>query len=352
MARVLLLGPDRRRALDLRTLMVRDGHDVTWLHAIPGWYDRERELEPDVVVAAVGQLDGVIGEAGRRTSGFAPPLLVVQQEADLSGRTHLENRLVDRLASPFMGEELLARLDALVRVRRIVEDGPGAVLKAKSNGVRNRLSSWFRERLPDRERPVVPYMEVAARVAEWADRRDAFEPGHAERVTSFSAMIAEGLAMGSEETTGLLRAAMLHDIGKAGLPMKMLHQPTPLEESQQRLMRTHPARGAAMLRALDPDESVARVVLCHHERPDGRGYYGKPAEAVPRAAFALAVAETYDAMTSSRLGRTLGAAAAMEELECRKGTAFDSDSVDALVDTLRPRTRAIPLSIVSSEARR
>jgi len=346
MARVLLLGPERKRAADLRGLLARDGHDVTWLRSIEHWHDREREMGPDIVVAAVGQLDGVLSEARRPTPGFAPPLLFVQQEADLCGCTHLENRLVDRLASPFMSDELLARLDALVRVRRIVEEGPAAVLKPRADGFRGRVSSWLRDRLPERERPVVPYLEVAARVAEWADRRDAFEPGHAERVTTFSSMIAEGLGMGAEETSGLLRAAMLHDIGKAGLPINMLHQKSPLVESQQRLMRTHPARGAAMLRALDPDESVARVVLCHHERPDGRGYYGKAAEGVPRAALALAVAETYDAMTSSQLGRTLPAGAAMDELECRKGTAFDADSVEALVDTLKPRNRAIPVSMV------
>ncbi len=89
---------------------------------------------------------------------------------------------------------------------------------------------------------------------------------------------------------------------------------------------------------------MARVVLCHHERPDGGGYYGKTPNGVPRAAYALAVAETYDAMTSSLLGEKMSSGAALDRLEECKGEAFDADCVEALVDALSPRATSIPLS--------
>jgi energy-coupling factor transport system substrate-specific component len=200
--------------------------------------------------------------------------------------------------------------------------------------------------MPGTERPHAPYLEVAARVAEWADRRDAFTPGHAERVASFSAMIADGLGMAQQETEDLLRAAMLHDIGKVALPVEVLHERRPLEDGQLRLLRTHAARGAALLRALDPDEQVARVVLYHHERPDGTGYHGKSALGVPRAARALAVAEAYDAMTTSLVRAPMAQAAALDHLQRAKGTAYDRDCVEALVDHLKPRTLCIPLARV------
>ena len=149
--------------------------------------------------------------------------------------------------------------------------------------------------------------------------------------------------MGEEETTDLLRAAMLHDIGKVGLPVEVLHQKRPLDENQRRLIRTHPARGAALLLALERDEQVARVVLYHHERPDGGGYYGKTDD-VPRAARVLAVAETYDAMTSSQMRATLESSAALACLSEEKGEAFDAECVEALTDHLRPRRSCIPLS--------
>jgi len=346
MARVLLLGPDRQRSAGLRSLFARDGHDVTWLKSLHAWRNHEREILPHVVVAAVGETDGVVGkEAARRAAGFRPPLLFVQQEADFLCEPDLEGRFVDRLASPFMSDELLARVDALVRVHQIVGGSHRAGAPAGTT-VRRRFSSWLRARLPEQERPAAPYLEVAARIAEWADRRDAFTPGHAERVTIFCGMISEGLAMGERETGALLRAAMLHDIGKVGLPVEMLHQQAPLNEGQRRLIRTHPSRGATLLRALDPDEGIARAVLYHHERPDGTGYFGKAAGGVPRTARALAVAETYDAMTKSLLGKTVDAETALDILASGKGQTYDADCVEALEDALKPRCTSIPLSTI------
>ena len=157
-------------------------------------------------------------------------------------------------------------------------------------------------------------------------------------------MIAEGLGMGSEETGELLRAAMLHDIGKAGIPVELLHLKGPLNENQQRLLRTHPQRGAALLRALDPDDSVAKTVLFHHECPDGSGYYGRGGDDTPRAAQVLAVAEVYDAMTTSQVKPTLQRHEALERLQARKGETLDGDCVDALTDSLKPRPGTIPLA--------
>jgi HD-GYP domain-containing protein (c-di-GMP phosphodiesterase class II) len=349
MARILLLGPDRQPAAGLRGLLTQDGHAVSWLRSLEGWLAHEREILPDVVVAVVARTEGVLATADRPCKGFPPPLLFVRHEDDFLGEPHLEGRLVDCLTSPFMSEDLLARVDALVRVRRSVRRERAEAVASSGQrwpALRRRLSSWLKAGLPEQERPAGPYLEVAARVAEWADRRDAFEPGHAERVTSFCAMIAEGLGMEERETGELLRAAMLHDIGKVALPVEILHQRQPLGDDQRRLIRTHPARGAALLRALDPDENVARVVLYHHERPDGTGYYGKQAGGIPRAARALAVAESYDAMTSSLLGQTVDCERALDILASGKGPTFDPDCVDALTDALRPRATSIPIARV------
>ncbi len=345
MARVLLLGPDRRRAAGIRNLLAGDGHQVEWSRSLKHWLAQEREIQPEVVVAALATADAVLAEADRTEQHFAAPLLFVQSEGEFLRDLRLGRRLVDRLASPFMGEELLARVDALVRVLRIVRGAQGAdTTRAGWRRVGHSVSSWIQSRLPSQQRPAAPYLEVAARVAEWADRRDAFEPGHAARVTSFCAMIAEGLGMGEQETSELLRAAMLHDIGKVSLPNEVLHQREPLAEGQRRLIRTHPARGAALLRALGPDDDVAKFVLFHHERPDGTGYYGKPGSSVPRAAQALAVAETYDAMTSSLLGRTVDSETALNILRSQRGTAFAADCVDSLIEGLAPRAATIPVA--------
>jgi two-component system response regulator RpfG len=347
MANILLLGPDRDQAGDIRSLLRQDGHQVHLLRGIEGWRDTERKLLPEVVIAPAECSDGVLSAADRGTRGFPAPLLFIDTDDEFGRSIHLEDRLVDRLASPFMHEELLARVDALVRVRRVIHREPAQSTHdraAQTSGLGRRVLALLGTRIPRHEKPLGPYLEVAARVADWADRRDAFEPGHAERVTSLCAMMAEGLRLDDHDSSALLRAAMLHDIGKVALPVEVLHQESPLEESQMRLIRTHPKRGAALLQALDGDDEVAASILYHHERPDGRGYYGLGAEEVPRTARILAVAEVYDAMTNCRVRKRLSSDRALGLLRSSRDESLDGECVDALVDKLKPHPTTIPLA--------
>lgn len=347
MADILLLGEEKERARGIRTLLHQDGHRVALERDLTAWRTREREFGPDLVVAAVGSADPVLSAAGRPIRGFPAPLLFVQHEMDPWREFELEERLVDRIGSPFMAEELLGRVDALVRVRRIVlrEDvrQPTQVSSRGWRSLGTRLAALLGTRVPRFDKPPAPYLEVAVRVADWADRRDAFEPGHAERVASFSAMIADELGLPDADAAPLLRAAMLHDIGKVALPVEVLRQRGPLGDEQLRLVRTHAARGARILRALDKDEQVASAVLYHHERIDGTGYHGKRGEEIPLSSRILAVAEAFDAMTRTRVATPMSPESAQAVLREKRGEHFDGACVDALCAALRPRPNAIPL---------
>ncbi|HKQ61915.1 MAG TPA: HD domain-containing phosphohydrolase [Candidatus Polarisedimenticolaceae bacterium] len=328
---------------DLRGLLRQDGHRITWLPRVDEWRSAERELAPELVVAAVESPEPLLSVPGKAPRGFCAPLLLVERETDFERDVYLDERLVDRMQQPFQADEFLARVEALLRIRRVMHGG-SATPEPRPEKFRERLAALLGSRLPRLDRPLAPFLAVAARVADWADRRDAFEPGHAERVTSFCAMIAEELGVGGEETGSLLRAAMLHDVGKASLPAEILHQRTPLEDTQLRLIRTHPRRGATLLRALDHDEAAADTILCHHERPDGNGYYRRPQDSVPRGAFILAVAECFDAMTRTRLRPPLSADEALATLHDERGRAFDAECVDALASCLTPARRGLPVS--------
>jgi putative nucleotidyltransferase with HDIG domain len=354
MASILLMGPDRDRTAGIRTLLRQDGHRVVLHREVEGWRVREREILPELVIAAVHSADRVLAQPGQPPRGFPAPLLFVQHDADFCRGLHLDERLVDRITSPFMSEDLLGRVDALVRVRRVIRHDPALTERSESNpetrdtarrlqGLGGRLAALLGSRIPRFHKPLGSYLEVAARVADWADRRDAFEPGHAERVTTFCAMIAEALDLDDHCTSSLLRAAMLHDIGKVALPVEVLHQKGPLQESQVRMIRTHPRRGANLLKALDRDDEVAETILYHHERPDGAGYYGLSRDEIPLQASILAVAEVFDAMTSCRLRRPMPAEEALHELQGLKGESLHGECVEALVDKLAPKPRSIPL---------
>ena len=96
MARVLLLGAERHRAGGLKSLLTSDRHDVLWSRSTSSWRAQEREMRPDVVVAAVASADGVLAAAKHAGRPFAAPLLFVQQEGEFLPESYLEERLVDR----------------------------------------------------------------------------------------------------------------------------------------------------------------------------------------------------------------------------------------------------------------
>ncbi len=345
MARVLVVSSDRLRARGVSDLLRQDGHRVDLHLRATGWRELEASLRPELVVAPMDATDEILAEAFERKRGFPAPLLLVQREDDLLPEVDLDNRLVDRIVTPFQREELLGRVDALVRVRRVVLGGSrGCDLSAAQ---RHEDLGWGWRALARRcarmlgatdgplERAAGPYHEVAGRVARWADRRDAFAPGHAERVTALCAMMAEPLELDDHETTTLLRAAMLHDIGKVAVPVEVLHQRAPLDEGQRSMIRTHPRRGAMLLRQLGSDHDVADVILHHHEQPDGQGYYGVRPDAVPSAARILAVAEVYDGMTTTRVARPLAPSEALAQLDQMKSVRLDASAVEALAEQIR-----------------
>jgi len=348
-AHVLLVGDDRHRTSGVKSLLALDGHSVAMAKDVSRWREDERSASPEVVVAAVVTPDAVLSVPMGGSRGFAPPILFVHRESDEICELHLEERLVDRIASPFAAEEFLGRVDALIRVRRVVMHQERASDDA-ADGIPARgrwsaaLASFLQARVPRHVKPPAPYLEVAAAVADWSDRRDAFEPGHPERVTNFAAMIADEFGLADGETAALLRAAMLHDIGKVALPIEVLRQKGPLGENQMRMLRTHAERGAAILRALDKDEVVADTILYHHENMDGTGYFGRKGAMIPRAARILAVAEGFDAMTTSLVRKRLTFDAAIGLLRDRRGGQWDGECVDALVGALQPRSLSISLS--------
>ena len=342
MAIVLVVGDDKDRTGDVKSLLALDGHAVTVARDLACWRHDERAASAEIVVATVAAPETVLSVPLGGTRGFAPPILFVQGDSEETHRPHVQERLVDWIASPFAAEDLLGRVDALVRVRRVVMHKndpfpPEATAPESRRGWGGMLASLFGARATRRPKPIAPYVEVASRVADWSDRRDGIEPGHAERVTNFAAIIADELGLADSETASLLRAAMLHDIGKVALPIEVLRQTKPLEDSQMRLVKTHAERGATILRALDRDDMAADTILYHHENVDGTGYHGRKKEALSRSACILAVAEGFDAMTTSLVQERLTVDAAIGRMRDLRGIRWDAECVDALVGAMRPK---------------
>jgi len=165
---------------------------------------------------------------------------------------------------------------------------------------------------------------------------------HNLRVARLCVHIGRQMSMSAAELRVLARAGLMHDIGKLGIPAAVLEKHSPLDESEWILMRTHPEMGLTLLDRAGQSSREVLAVLYHHERLDGSGYpYGLKAEAIPIEARIVAVADTYDALTSDRPYRQ-----ACSQLEARRvliaeaGSRLDSRAVSALFDALDEQAAA------------
>ncbi|MFF6997213.1 HD-GYP domain-containing protein [Streptomyces sp. NPDC008313] len=168
------------------------------------------------------------------------------------------------------------------------------------------------------------------------DIKDGYTRGHSERVGQASVLIARELGMDDERVEVLRFAGILHDVGKLGVPTRLLRKDGPLTPEERRIIELHPEYGHEMVRGIGFLEEARSAILHHHERIDGSGYpYGLTGRQIPEFARVVAVADAFDAMTSTRsYSRARPVGAALEELERCAGAQFDPLMVTALVRAL------------------
>ena len=181
--------------------------------------------------------------------------------------------------------------------------------------------------------------------------KDLYTRGHSERVSRLSVHVAEELGVGYEERRVIKYAAILHDVGKIGVPLCIINKPGPLDDEEFARMKAHPSIGVEILHDIDFLSPAIDVVRYHHERLDGGGYpHGVDGEHLSRLVRIVTAVDAFDAMTSTRsYRRALGIEDALAELERCSGTQFDGEVVAALARCVR-RLDWQPTAEFASEA--
>ncbi|HRK01537.1 MAG TPA: HD domain-containing protein [Oligoflexia bacterium] len=175
------------------------------------------------------------------------------------------------------------------------------------------------------------FIQTAAAMAEAIEAKDRYTGGHTKRVVQYSLAIGQYVKLSPIEREHLKLAAILHDIGKIGIDDKILKKQYALNDEEYDVMKKHPAIGYEILSQVSGLKEIVDGARYHHERPDGKGYpYGLKGSEIPKVASIISVADTYDAMVSTRPYRKgLDPKVAFEEIVKYRGTQFDAEVVDA-----------------------
>lgn len=177
------------------------------------------------------------------------------------------------------------------------------------------------------------YLETVLALANAVDAKDTYTADHAQRLAIMALAIGREMGMTEHELEGLRYGAILHDIGKIGIPDAILQKPSRLDPAEWAQMREHPSIGVRILAPVPHLASAAQIVRHHHERYDGKGYPdGLAGEAIPLGARILTVVDSYSAITDRRVYKEARShAEAVSELRKHAGTQFDPRVVEVFL---------------------
>ena len=285
-----------------------------------------------------------------RAPGFViayifPLLIVILQEAAIF---RYRDRLDSRTAVSMMAGITLPTLISIVQIFTYglsltsismvvvviifytfaLRDLIGAVETARRNELESHKEAEKRE--------AAMFEQTAESLASAIDAKDRYTHGHSTRVASISRQIAERAGLSEEECRKIYFSALLHDVGKIGVPDVIINKEGKLTDEEFEHIRQHPILGYQILSSIKQSPELSVGAHYHHERYDGKGYPdGLKGEEIPETARIIAVADAYDAMTSTRSYRKeLSGEKTKEELRKGMGTQFDPKYAQIMLDIM------------------
>lgn len=317
---VLIVEDDLANRALLERLLEREGYRTKAVGDGEAALLAVAEHSPDLVLLDIGlpHLDGY--EVTRRLRAnirtVAVPIILLTGRSTLDDVVEgLDAGADDFLSKPFRQPELLARIRSALRLRQALVrmDAAHAAVAALANAV---------------------------------EAKDPTTERHCQRLANLAARLGAQAGLGGLELEAVAYGALLHDVGKIGVPESILTKPSPLDAMEWDLMRRHPEIGERICEPLAAAGTFTPIVRHHHERWDGRGYPdGLRGEAIPLGARIVGLVDAFDAMTHDRpYRRAMPTALAVNELWREAGGQFDRALVPIFVIELERDA-----AIISSE---
>ena len=239
----------------------------------------------------------------------------VNVENEIKG---LKMGAVDFIRKPFVPEIMLNRIGHILQLEELRKD-----LEAKVEEKTKQIEQIS--------------FETIATIASMIEAKDSYTKGHSVRVSEYSAKLVKKLGWEDEKVQNLKYIALLHDIGKVGIPDSVLNKPGKLTEIEYEIIKSHTTIGGDILRDIETITGVALGAKYHHERYDGKGYpTGFAGSEIPEVARIICICDAYDAMNSRRVYRDkLSCQEICEQFEAGRGTQFDDYYVDVFLELIR-----------------
>ena len=225
---------------------------------------------------------------------------------------------VDFIRKPFVPEVMLNRIARVLQLEELMMD----------------LEKKVEEKTKQIEQIS---FETIATIASMIEAKDSYTKGHSIRVSEYSARLAKKLGWGEEKIQNLKYIALLHDIGKVGIPDSVLNKPGKLTEIEYGIIKSHTTIGGDILGEIETIPDVALGAKYHHERFDGKGYpEGLGGDEIPEVAKIICICDAYDAMSSKRVYRDkLPVEVIIKQFEEGKGTQFDAYFAEVFLELIQ-----------------
>ena len=282
-------------------------------------------LHPDVVLLDVmmPKMNGF--EVCRRIRSMpdiaeAPIILITSLDDHESRIQGLRAGADDFVTKPYNSMELFARLQTILRLNRY-----------------RRIAEQQDELKALNKQLLIAYNKTIEGWSKALDLRDRETEGHTQRVTDLTLIFAKAVGFSEADLEHVRRGALLHDVGKLGIPDSILHKADKLTDEEWQIMRQHPVHAYQWLSSIDFLEPALCIPYSHHEKWDGSGYpLGKKGEEIPIAARLFAIVDVWDALCSDRPYRhAMSKSDALEYIRSQAGTHFDPELTRIFVDLVK-----------------
>ena len=267
------------------------------------------EMDGFQVFESIKQLDN---------SNNSVPVVFLTADTEVGSEVRgLNMGAMDFIKKPFIPEVMLNRIENILELSELMKD--------------------LEYKVQEKTRQIEQIsFETIATIASMIEAKDSYTKGHSVRVSEYSARLAKELGWSEDKIGNLRYVALLHDIGKVGIPDSVLNKPGKLNEIEFSVIKSHTSIGGDILKDIKTIAGVSLGAKYHHERYDGKGYpTGVAGEDIPEIARIICIADAYDAMNSKRIYRdNLSKDEIYSQLENGKGTQFDPKLTDLFLKLL------------------